>query len=373
VNGGQDEGASRARLLLCTPRFAPQVGGAETWTREICRGLAARGHQVAVVSRGGPGLPPRERVETIDVTRVPGGRVAFARAIRARIRADRPDAVLAQYSALPAAVLATRRARTPCVGVVHDVYGLAESVRIKGPVPGLARTLGLEQWLRLLPPDALLVPSTATATRLARLISRRPITVVPAGADHLAPPERTAPAADQVVFVGRLVPQKGVGDIIDAVTLLRARGIPCRVVIIGEGPLRPALEDRASALGDGVRFAGSISDAELDRAIRDSLALILPSRREGWGLAVTEAASRGTPYIAYDIPAVREQHELLQGGLLVSPEPQALAGAIEALLRDPTRAERLGDHGRKVAATMTWAGAAAVVERAISEVARGAR
>jgi glycosyltransferase involved in cell wall biosynthesis len=348
------------------------VGGAETWTREICRGLAARGHEVAVVTRGGPGLPPRDRLETIDVTRVSGRRLAFARAIRARIRADRPDAVLAQYSALPGAVVAARRIGAPCVGIVHDVYGVAESVRIKGPVPGLARTFGLEQWLRVLPPDALLVPSAATATRLARLVSRRPITVIPAGADHLAQVERTARNGDQLLFVGRLVPQKGVGDIIDAVALLRARGVRCRVLVIGEGPARAGLEQRARTVGDAVRFGGAVSDAELDRAIRDSLALILPSRREGWGLAVTEAASQGTPYIAYDIPAVREQHDLLRGGLLVTPGPRALATAIEELLRDPALAERLGDHGRDVAATMTWARAAAVVERAIAAVTPGA-
>jgi len=373
VNGGHDEGTSRARLLLCTPRFAPQVGGAETWTREICRGLAALGHEVSVVSRGGAGLPARDHLDTIDVTRVQGGRLGFARAVRARIRADRPDAVLAQYSALPAATLAARRAGIPCIGIVHDVYGVAESVRIKGPVKGLARTMGLEQWMRLLAPDALLVPSTATATRLAGLVSRRPITVVPAGADHLAPVEPGPRNGDQLVFVGRLVPQKGVSDIIDAVALVNERGGRCRVLIIGEGPERPALEEQARALGDALRFAGSVSDAELDRAIGASLALILPSRREGWGLAVTEAASRGTPYIAYDIPAVREQHERLQGGLLVAPGPQALADAIQELLRDPARARRLGEHGQAVSASMTWAGGAAVVERAISKVLPRAR
>jgi glycosyltransferase involved in cell wall biosynthesis len=349
------------------------VGGAETWTREICRGLAARGHHVTVVTRAAPGLPDQDRLDGIEVVRVAGSRLAFARAIRARIRSGRPHAVLGQYSALLAAVAAARRARVPCVGIVHDVYGVAESIRIKGPVAGLARTAGLEQWLRVLQPDALLVPSNATATRLGRLVAHRPISVVPAGADHLSAAERTARAADQLLFVGRLVPQKGVADILEALALLRARGRRCRLLIIGEGPARADLEQRAEALGDGVRFAGSVSDAELHREIGGSLALLLPSRREGWGLAVTEAAWRGTPYVAYDIPAVREQHELLRGGLLVTPGPRALADAIEELLRDPARAQSLGDHGREVAATMTWAGAAAVVERAISDVTPRAR
>jgi glycosyltransferase involved in cell wall biosynthesis len=321
-----------------------------------------------VVTRGASGLPERDRVDSIDIVRAPGGRVAFARAIASQIAGKRPDAVLAQYSALPAAVLAARKARVPCIGIVHDVYGVADSIRLKGTLRGLARTLGLEQWLRLFGPDAFLVPSRAVASRLTGLGRGRPITVVPAGGDHLPPGEPVARDPRQLIFVGRLVPQKGVADIIAAVRILTSRGWPCHVVIVGEGPAAAALQSRARALGEAVRFAGSVPDGELDREIRRSLALLLPSRREGWGLAVTEAASRGTPYVAYDIPAVREQHGQLQGGLLVAAGPEPLAAGIEELLADPAHAELLGERGREAAATMTWADAAAVVERSIVAV-----
>ena len=93
----------------------------------------------------------------------------------------------------------------------------------------------------------------------------------------------------------------------------------------------------------------------------------MPSTREGWGLAITEAAARGVPYVAYDIPAVREQHELLQGGLLVAPRPQALAHGIERLLEDTALARRLGEHGRHQAAQLTWARSAEVAEAAIRQ------
>ena len=168
------------------------------------------------------------------------------------------------------------------------------------------------------------------------------------------------------MFVGRLVPQKGVADILEAVARLRSRGHGCEVVIVGDGPARPSLESRARELGAAVRFEGSVPDTDLDRTIACSSALLLPSRREGWGLAVTEAASRGTAYIAYDIPAVREQHERLRGGLLVDPGPQALAAGIQRLLEDPALSERLGRHGQEIAASMTWAGAAAVIEGAVA-------
>jgi glycosyltransferase involved in cell wall biosynthesis len=146
---------------------------------------------------------------------------------------------------------------------------------------------------------------------------------------------------------------------------LRADGLRCRLVVIGTGPDAARLASRAAPMGDAVRFAGSLDDATLDREIRRSLALLLPSRREGWGLAVTEAASRGTAYIAYDVPAVREQHELLGGGVLVPADPAALAEAIAGLVRKPALAAELGDRGRAAAAGLSWARAAAVVESAI--------
>jgi glycosyltransferase involved in cell wall biosynthesis len=353
------------RVLLCSPRFAPQLGGAETWTREVARGLAARGHAVRAVSRAAPGVAPRDRRDGVEVLRATGGRTGLSRAVAAHARAWGPDAILAQYAALPAAVTAARALRIPVLAIVHDFYGLRDSVRMRGLATGLARTMALEQWMRALAPDGFLVPSHATAARLASLAGSRPVTVVPAGADHLpggtdVPRDRT-----QLLFVGRLVPSKGVDDLVDAMATLRARSLRCRLVVIGTGPDAARLASRASPLGDAVRFAGSLDDATLDREIRRSLALLLPSRREGWGLALTEAASRGTAYIAYDVPAVREQHGLLGGGVLVPADPAALAEAIAGFVRVPALAAELGGRGRAAAASLSWARAAAVVESAI--------
>ena len=87
---------------------------------------------------------------------------------------------------------------------------------------------------------------------LRGLVSRRPITVVPAGADHLAPVEPGPRNGDQLLFVGRLVPQKGVSDIIDAVALVHERGRPCRVHDHRRGP-RTARAGGAGASARGRR------------------------------------------------------------------------------------------------------------------------
>src|SRR5207237_8707687 len=125
---------------------------------------------------------------------------------------------------------------------------------------------------------------------------------------------------------------------VEAIGLLARRGTPVTARVVGEGPQEPALRRRATELDVAVRLVGRLDDAELDRTIRGASVLALPSTREGWGLAVTEAAARGVPYVAYDIPAVREQHLVLGGGLLVPPRPTALAEGIERLLEDPSQA-----------------------------------
>lgn len=356
------------RLLMCTPRFAPQLGGAETWTREIAAGLAGRGHHIQVIARAAPGCEV-DAAGSVSVQRVPGGRVAFSREVARAVFRTRPDAVLAQYSALPPAVAAARRAHIPSFGVVHDVYGSAERIRVNGLAGGIVRLVTLERALGVLAPDGFLVPSKATARGLARIAGRRPIVVVPAGADHVADGFAPTRNFERIVFVGRLVPQKGVRDLLDAMRLVRARRRDARLVIIGEGPDGPTLRASALDLGDSVRFAGRVSDAELDALVRGAGVLALPSTREGWGLAVTEAAARGVAYVAYDVPAVREQHAQLRGGLLIPPDPRALAEALLELLADPAAAAVLGERGREAAMARTWAQAAEVVEGSIAAVA----
>jgi len=356
------------RILIASPTFAPQVGGAETWSLRVAEGLIARGHAIEVVARAAPRGVPSDVALDVPVRRVTGGRFAFARGIGRSVEAIRPDVVMAQYSALPISVLVGRKVRIPVMGVVHDVYGFAESVRIKGPLVGPIRHLGLERSLRLLGPDAFLVPSRSTARALTPLARGRRVTVVPAGVDPFESGPGSRPDPARVVFVGRLVPQKGGADLVEAIRIVAGRGIGIQAVIVGEGPESGAL--RSAARGLPIRFTGRLSDDELDDLVRGSAALVLPSTREGWGLVVTEAAARGVPYVAYDIPALREQYEELGGGLLVDPTPAALADAIATLLNDPALRERLGAAGRAATAGRSWGAAAEVVERALAALVR---
>lgn len=358
------------RVLVASPAFAPQLGGAETWTRSVFGRLARRGHAVDVLARAAPSAERAHAIDAMNVERVGGSRAAFARAVGAQALARNHDVVVAQYAALPFALAASRRSRVPVVAIVHDVYGWRESWRIKGVGRGTQRRVALESTVRLLRPAAVLTPSRATATRVQSLLPGTAVHAVPAGADHLPLRHRdVARRDDMVVFVGRLVHQKGIFDLIEATAEMQRTRADLTLVVVGRGPAAEEARARAAALDARVEFADNVSDDDLDRLLSEAAVVALPSTREGWGLAVTEAAARGTPYVAYDIPAVREQHELLRGGVLVAPHPTALQQGLQQVLDDPTVARRAAADAAGRAVTLTWDTSAAVVEQVLRDVA----
>lgn len=150
-----------------------------------------------------------------------------------------------------------------------------------------------------------------------------------------------------VLFVGRLVPYKGVD------VLLRALpGVNARAVIVGEGPLRAELEAQARELGiaDRVRFTGNAAAEELTALYNVCDVFVLPSvtRAEAFGMVQLEAMSCRKPVVCTDLPSGVpwvNQHGVT--GLVVPPrDADAIAGAITALLEDPALRARMGAAGR---------------------------
>jgi glycosyltransferase involved in cell wall biosynthesis len=187
---------------------------------------------------------------------------------------------------------------------------------------------------------------------------RHKCAVIPFGLDtsHLAEtPTLAARAADiarecpgpRVLFVGRLVPYKGVDVLIDAMATV---GATC--LIVGEGPLRASLESRAASAGVSkrVRFLGGVSDADLAAHLHACDLFVLPSvtRQETFGVVQLEAMACGRAVVSTNletgVPWVN-QHETT--GLVVPPnDAVALAGAITRLLDDPALRARYGTAGR---------------------------
>jgi glycosyltransferase involved in cell wall biosynthesis len=184
------------------------------------------------------------------------------------------------------------------------------------------------------------------------------VDLIPFGAtipipDQLPPLPPSPPF--RLLFVGRLVERKGVRYLLDAVARARASGVDVVADVVGEGPIRAALEAHARSLGleAAVRFHGFVSDHDLVRHYMDCHTFVLPAvvdekgDVEGLGVVIIEALAYGRGVIASAAGGITDIVEHERTGLLVPPgDVSALADAIAALAADPERLARLGRAGR---------------------------
>jgi glycosyltransferase involved in cell wall biosynthesis len=165
------------------------------------------------------------------------------------------------------------------------------------------------------------------------------------------------PRRPVVGTVGRLEERKGHEHFLEAarVMLARANGLRPQVLIVGDGPLRARLVERAAALGIAphVRFAGELEDVPGALAAMD--VFVLPSRAEGMSNALLEAMAAGRPVVATAVGGTREVLEPTPAGLavgvLVGPDDvEGLARATTDLLIETARAAEIGAAAREAVA-----------------------
>jgi colanic acid/amylovoran biosynthesis glycosyltransferase len=166
-------------------------------------------------------------------------------------------------------------------------------------------------------------------------------------------PERAGPC--RIVCVASFEEVKGHAILLEACRILRERGVQFRCDLVGGGPLRRRVEAQVArtCLEGRVRLLGPLPRPAVLRLLRDSDVAVLASRptrggkREGIPVALMEAMASGLPVVASDLSGIPELVESGRTGILVPPaDPRALAGALEALARDPPLRARLGSAAR---------------------------
>lgn len=228
---------------------------------------------------------------------------------------------------------------------------------------------------------------TTVSERLASLarahgVPAERVTVVPLGVDteRFAPGERAGlraklgiERAQLLLYVGQLVPRKGVVHLLNA--LHHAGGTALRelhVAIVGDGPERAALEAHARRLGlDFVRFTGRIPASELPLWYAAADAYVLPSLSEGRPMSINEAMASGCAVVATNVSGIPEQVTEGVNGHLVAPEdPRQLAEAIQDVFADPARLARMGRASREkiLRDEITWPGYAQRMTRVFERV-----
>lgn len=154
-----------------------------------------------------------------------------------------------------------------------------------------------------------------------------------------------------ILAVGRLEDrQKGFSMLMSALRLLRDRHYDIDLVIVGDGPDKAMLQRFAvkSQVDDLCHFLGSVSDLELAYLYKGCEIFVLPSRGEGFGLTLLEAASFEKPIVATNVGAVPEIIEDGYSGILSSPSPKSLASGIELLLLNPSLKNALAKNSLEI-------------------------
>jgi glycosyltransferase involved in cell wall biosynthesis len=275
-----------------------------------------------------------------------------------------------------------------------NVYGRVAARRARVPVVVTAE-MAVDYWKgktqleidrRLAPWTDRVVGNSNAVVEFYRQagIAEDRLAMIPSGIADEEPPPDSDPAAVRaefgfgpgdplVLFVGRLAPQKAVGDLIDACDLLQHVEPNMRTLIVGDGPLRDRLRTIAHAyqLDDRVKFLGHRDD--VPRLLAAADLLVLPSLYEGLPNVVLEAMRFRKPVVATAAPGTTEVvDDGVTGRLVPMRDPPALAKAIRELVRDPEQARRMGEAGRaRVEAEFR---ASTMVERfakLYEEIARG--
>jgi len=331
------------------------TGGVERRIWEISKRLAARGHEVHSFGMhvwDGDATIGREGVTLHGICRSyplyrKGRRRVFpavmcSAGILSALANERYDIVdCQQFPYIPAlaSAAACRISGTPLVVTWHEVWGDYWYEYLG--IPGAAGKF-LE---RVLARHSVFPVAVSEITRedLYPLIPGRDIEVIPNGID-LPGIDSVPPAGikSDIIFVGRLIREKHVDVLIDAVGILKNQYPGIRCLIIGGGPERWNLEMKARHMGlsDHITFTGFLRESrEVIAHMKSSRVFVLPSTREGFGMAALEALACGIPVVTIDHPKNASRVFVRNGcGALSALDGKDLADKIaEMMIRESGR------------------------------------
>lgn len=340
---------------MVSKHFPPFRGGLEVRVFEIGRWLVASKEGVLVLTSREPGTGSKELVEGMDVRRsrvlfsafnasfAPGVLLDLMRLDYDVIDLNLPDPANSVWALLASVLRGKPMVVTYHADIIKGGLMFLPFSLVYSPIQSLV--LRRSRRIMVTSPDY-----AQSSQALGRFMDK----VVVASSfidpvkyntsvDGASVRQKHALSGKVVLFVGRLVPYKGVEYLIDA-----AREIPrATFIIVGEGPLKESLVRKASGLRN-VLFAGKVDDKELPGYFRACDVFVLPSitRQEAFGLVLVEAMACGKPVVSVNFSGM--PYVVGDGGLLVNPEDgHALAEAIKRILGEGALSANLAKKGLK--------------------------
>jgi glycosyltransferase involved in cell wall biosynthesis len=339
------------RVLFWSETFWPRVGGVERLAAGLLPALRDRGHEFEVVTWVEDGDTGSCCFEGIRIHRFPffsrprrdGATMTWMQLdeVRRLKRRFLPDLVHVNSCGHSAWFHLATNGTAPTVVTLHQP--LSPDTDARESVTG-----------RLLATASSIVCCSnavlATVRRLSATTGGRASVIENALPARCAAPPPISFEPPRLLFVGRLVPEKGLDALMSSLPPLFARVPRARLVVAGDGPLRPQLEAQAAELGlvPYLRFLGAVSPDTVRDLMADASIVIAPSRIEGFGLVALEAAFMGRPVVATDVGGLPHVVQHGHTGLLVDVGNWGgFVRTIETLINDPAGARRLGAAARQ--------------------------
>jgi glycogen(starch) synthase len=302
------------RILFCSYDFYPRIGGTESAGLVVATGLTERGYDVNVVTMS-PAAARDTATFPFEIARHPGATQLFRLYQGADIVWHNQISLrlLWPHFVVP----------RPLVFVHHSPLATDTG---SGPRFGFVKRLACK------------LGTNVFVSKAYRDAAHLPGPVIPNAYDEATFRARPDVARDRgVVFLGRLVPEKGADILIDALALLAARGTRVTATIIGSGPESETLKSRAAAaqVADRIDFTGPLRGDALARMLCRHVAMAMPSRWfEGLPMAAIEGLACGCTVIGADSGGLPDAIGPC-GPIVPKDDPAALAAAIDKVTSDP--------------------------------------
>jgi glycosyltransferase involved in cell wall biosynthesis len=384
------------KVCHITWEFPPRVvGGIASHCSDLAKALARLGHEVYVVTLDFPGAPNYEEVDGVKVYRAPSEighphfltwTLLFNNSIEKRIAdvgVDFDVLHVHDWLTAPAGIAAKHFMRKPLVVTLHSTeYGRSTLHSVD------SFTIDGYEWWATYEANRLIVTTYSMRHEVCGHfhVPWEKVWIIPNAVDAAkfqVNVDRGAVRARYgvgwgeklILYVGRLVPQKGVEFLIQAVPKIAAKYSGAKFVIVGEGWLRGHLEYLANMSGQRgrINFTGFIPDSELVALMRSADVLVVPSVYEPFGIVALEGMAAEVPVVASQVGGLAEVVEHDRTGVYVyMRNPDSIAWGVDRVLSNSGHAAWLVKNGKEaVQKVYSWEAVAKKTTELYEDVVKG--
>lgn len=355
----------KPRIVQVIAHYPPYVGGMELRVRDLSTRLASRGYRITVLTSDQRSYAHTEEYENLTVNYLKSIEILqtpiIPQLFLCLIRQPKHCIVhlhVAQALIPEIVYLACKIRRVPYIA--HIRLDVPVSSRIGRIILPLYKQTIFRHAIRSASKVIVLTPDYAELMINKYNVSREKISIIPNGTDFSVAemPKNLIPNRPiQLLFVGRLSLQKNIPLLLDAIKILKSKGLKFVLNIVGDGELKDELisHTEKNELKQHVIFHGNMHGEILEKAYEAADIFILTSKAESFGTVLIEAMSKGLPIICCRIPAVRNIVAHRVNGFLVDEDSNELAKAIIDLIKCPEIYKSISMNNIKNSKNYNWA------------------